>query len=73
LIDLHRLSRPLIENLGPEDSKKLFVWVKPGEYDALPKGRQDDTHLNEKGALQIAQLAADEIRAQKLPLSAWLK
>ena len=73
LIDLHQLTRPLLEKLGPEDSKKLFVWVKPGEYAALPKGRQDDTHFNEKGALQIAQLAADEIRAQKLPLAAWLK
>jgi lysophospholipase L1-like esterase len=73
LIDLHRLSRPLLENLGPEDSKKIFVWTKPGEYTRYPDGRQDDIHLNEKGALLIAQLAASEIRAQKLSLAAWLK
>jgi lysophospholipase L1-like esterase len=73
LIDLHRLSRPLLENLGPEESKKIFVWVKPGEYTRYPDGHQDDTHLNEKGALLIAQLVATEIRSQKLPLAAWLK
>jgi lysophospholipase L1-like esterase len=73
LIDLHRLSRPLLENLGPEESKKLFVWVKPGEYARYPSGRQDDTHFNESGARQIAQLVATEIRTQKLPLADWLK
>ena len=73
LIDLHRLSRTLLEKLGPEGSKSLFVWVKPGEYTRYPEGRQDDTHFNEKGAIQIAQLAVGEFRAQKLPLAAWLK
>ena len=73
LIDLHKLTWPLLEKLGPEESKTLFVWVKPGEYANLPKGRQDDTHFNEKGALQISQLVAAEIRSQELPLAAWLK
>jgi len=73
LIDLHKLTRPLLEKLGPEESKSLFVWVKPGEYAILPQGRQDNTHFNEKGALTIAQLVATEIRAQKLPIAAWLK
>ena len=73
LIDLHQLTRPLLEKLGPEDSKSLFVWVKPGEYANLPKGRQDDTHFNEKGALEISQLVAAQLRAQKHPLAEWLK
>jgi lysophospholipase L1-like esterase len=73
LIDLHKLTRPLLEKLGPEDSKSLFVWVKPGEYAILPKGREDDTHFNEKGALAVSELVAAEIRAQKLPLAEWLK
>jgi len=73
LIDLHALTRPLLEKLGPENSKSLFVWVKPGEYASIPNGREDDTHFNEKGALEISQLVANEIRAQKLPLADWLK
>lgn len=73
LIDLHKLTHSLLEKLGPEESKSLFVWVKPGEYAIHPKGRQDDTHFNEKGAHAIAELVANEIRAQQLPLAAWLK
>lgn len=73
LIDLHKLTRPLLEKLGPEDSKSLFVWVQPGEYEILPKGRQDDTHFNAKGALAVSELVVAEIRAQQLPLVAWLK
>ncbi|MFT3781807.1 MAG: rhamnogalacturonan acetylesterase [Nibricoccus sp.] len=73
LIDLHKFTRPLLEKLGPDDSKKLFVWVKPGEYDLYPKGREDDTHFNEKGALEISELVANDLRAQKLPLANWLK
>lgn len=73
LIDLHKLTRPLLEKLGPEDSKSLFVWVKPGEYEILPKGREDDTHFNAKGALAISELVATDLRAQNHPLAAWLK
>ncbi len=73
LIDLHKLTRPWLEKLGPEDSKTYFMWVKPGEYASLPKGRQDDTHFNEKGALEISRLVVDELRAQKHPLADWLK
>lgn len=73
LIDLHQLTRPLLEKHGPEDSKKLFVWVKPGEYASRPKGAQDDSHFNERGALAVAQLAAEQFRLQKSPLADWLK
>jgi len=73
LIDLNQLTRPLLENLGPEESKKLFVWVKPGEYARYPQGKEDDTHFNERGALEIAQLVATEIRTLKSPLASWLK
>jgi lysophospholipase L1-like esterase len=73
LIDLHALSKKLLVNLGPEKSKQLFVWVKAGEYIRYPAGHQDDTHLNEKGALEIALLVATEFRSEKLALTEWLK
>ncbi len=33
----------------------------------------DNTHLQEKGALAIGQLAMADAYEQKLPLSGWLK
>jgi lysophospholipase L1-like esterase len=72
LIDLHSLTEELIVGLGEEGSKKLFLWISPGQYLACPDGRQDDTHFSEFGATQVARLAADEIRRQEIPLKQYL-
>ena len=66
LIDHNVLSKSLVEQMGPEDSKQLFMWVEKGTNKAAPDGKQDDTHLKELGALKIAGLAVDEI-AVKIP------
>ena len=58
LIDLHAMSRELLEQMGSEESKKLFLWIAPGVYDSLPDGKQDDTHFSEFGAQRIAGLVA---------------
>lgn len=73
LIDLHQTSRTLIERLGPEDSKKLFLWVAPGQYKSLPEGKKDDTHFSEYGATQMATLVAEDLRKARLPLARFLK
>lgn len=39
-----------------------FVWVEPGIYAALPKGKQDNTHLNVRGARLIARMVAEAIK-----------
>jgi lysophospholipase L1-like esterase len=69
LIDLHKESMQLLEKLGPEGSRKLFLWVKPGVFTALPDGRQDNTHFNELGALKIAALVAQGLEGLNLPLA----
>lgn len=65
-VDMNKLTRELIEGMGCEASKKLFMWVAPDAVPALPKGREDDTHLNVYGARLIAQLGVDAI-AQAVP------
>ena len=62
LIDLQKMTKPLIEKYGVEGSKKLFMWIKPGEYPGYPEGDKDNTHLTELGAKEISKLVAVRIK-----------
>ena len=61
-IDLDAKSRALYEQFGPENSKWLFLQLKPGEHPNYPDGKEDNTHFNELGARLIAQLVLAELR-----------
>lgn len=61
LIDLQALTDTLVRSAGPEDSKRLYVWLGPGASKFFPEGRQDDTHLSAAGATAVARLAAREL------------
>lgn len=65
-VDMNRITHDLVESLGPEDSKSLFCWVEPNTVAAMPKGREDNTHLNIHGARTIAGLTVDAI-AEAVP------
>lgn len=54
-VDANKITHDLIQPMGPEDSKRLFMWIKPGEYEVYKDGRQDDTHLNVFGARTICR------------------
>jgi lysophospholipase L1-like esterase len=69
LIDLDRKSQELLQRLGSEPSKLLFVHLQPGEHPNYPSGKIDDTHFNELGARAMAQLVLSEMKAQKLDLA----
>ncbi|HTT56628.1 MAG TPA: rhamnogalacturonan acetylesterase [Opitutaceae bacterium] len=73
LLELQRLTTAMEEQAGVEGSKKIHLWIKPGEYARLPDGRQDDTHYSEYGATRVAALAVQEMRRLELPLCQWLK
>lgn len=73
LLDLHRKTRKLLEQYGPERSKALFLHIEPGEYPSLPDGKEDDTHLSGTGAFRVCDLAIEEIRATLPKLSEYLK
>lgn len=65
-IDMNKITHDLVEGLGPDESKKLFMWVAPNTVPAMPKGREDNTHLNVYGGRVIAGLTIDAI-AQAVP------
>lgn len=66
-VDMNRITKDLVEELGPEKSKSLFVWVEPNTIPAIPQGRQDNTHLNIYGARTITSLTIDAI-AEAIPI-----
>jgi lysophospholipase L1-like esterase len=67
LIDINQMSRDFITMLGDEASKPYYRWVEPGVDPKKPEGLQDDTHMMEKGAMQIARFIAEGIAELNLP------
>jgi len=73
LIDMHQKSERVLRRLGPEESLKLFLHLKPGENPNYPNGIEDNTHFNAHGAEVMAGLAVEGIRELKLDLARYLK
>lgn len=63
-IDMNRISKEIVQSLGAEKSKELFCWIPAGTNAAAPKGRQDDTHLQVRGARLMARKAAEAMFVQ---------
>lgn len=64
LFDMDKITQQLYQQFGVENSKWLFLQLKPGEHPNYPDGKEDNTHFNELGARLIAQLVLDEIKKQ---------
>ena len=73
LIDMHRTSEAVIVKYGIEDSRKLFLQLKPGENSNYPKGIDDNTHFSPLGAEEMAKLVVEGIRHAKIGLRKYLK
>ena len=73
LIDMHRMSETVIVRYGVEDSRKLFLQLKPGENTNYPKGVEDNTHFSPLGAEEMAKLVVEGIREKKIGLRKYLK
>ena len=69
LIDMHRKSERVLKQYGVEESKKLFLQLKPNENANYPKGIEDNTHFSPFGAEIMAGLAVEGIRELKLGLA----
>src|SRR5688572_24789710 len=68
-IDHDKISRQLLQEFGSENSKLLFLQLKPGEHPNYPEGKNDNTHFNELGARLMAQLVLKEIRKLNIELA----
>lgn len=69
LIDTDKKSQQLYQQFGMENSKLLFLQLKPGEHPNYPDGKEDNTHFNEFGARLIAQIILKEIKELKMELA----
>jgi lysophospholipase L1-like esterase len=68
-IDLDKKSQALYQEFGEEQSKLLFLQLAPGQHPNYPEGKTDNTHFNELGAREIAQLVLAEIKTLKIELA----
>ncbi|MEC0308155.1 rhamnogalacturonan acetylesterase [Paenibacillus lautus] len=74
LIDLAALSLEYFNQLGPEGTKSVFMWGRPGEFLLFPQGVTDNTHFQERGAARLADMVARRLKALGLqPLSLFLR
>ena len=64
LLDMEPLTREWVAGLGDEASKEFFMWVAPGTCPLYPDGRQDDTHLNVRGAHRVARMVGESLRKE---------
>lgn len=65
-VDMNRITHDLVEGMGPERSKEIFLWIPPKTVASHPAGKEDDTHLNIRGARLITGLTIDAI-AEAVP------
>lgn len=72
LIDLNALSKTLFEAMGPENSKKAFVYYPANSYPNQPTALADDTHFNTYGAYELAKCVVKSIVDQNLPLKKYI-
>ncbi len=73
LIDMHLGSEKVLKDLGAENSRTLFLQLKPNENANYPKGVEDNTHFNQNGAETMAKLAVEAIKKEKIGLRKYLK
>ena len=63
-VDANRVTHDIEQGMGIEGSRKLHMWLKPGEVESIPDGRKDNTHYNVFGARVVADALANEIAKQ---------
>jgi lysophospholipase L1-like esterase len=66
LIDMETLTSQWLQEAGVEGSKQYFHKLPPGVSKLYPKGLDDNTHFNEQGAREVAQMFVNEIKKQKV-------
>ncbi|NGZ74684.1 rhamnogalacturonan lyase family protein [Saccharibacillus alkalitolerans] len=64
LVDLNQASWEYFNELGPEGTKSIFMWVD---------GKEDNTHLQMNGAIEVSKLVAGLVKELNIPLSAFVK
>lgn len=61
-IDLYQITQKLLNQLGEQSSKSIYLHLEKGAHPNYPFGIEDDTHLSPYGAKLIASLIALELK-----------
>ncbi|OWA37531.1 hypothetical protein B9G55_05620 [Saccharibacillus sp. O16] len=64
LVDLNQASWEYFQGLGVEGTKSIFMWVDT---------KEDNTHLQMNGAIQVSKLVAELVQGLNIPLSVFVK
>lgn len=66
LIDMEEMTSDWLQNAGVEGSKAFFHKLPAGVSRLYPNGLDDNTHFNEEGAREVAQMFVREVKKQEL-------
>ena len=66
-IEMTQRTLRALDEMGEEESKKMFMNFPAGMYENYPEGKQDNTHLRPEGAAWIASLIADGLKPYAPP------
>ena len=72
-IDLDSITRAHFQAQGDAGSRLRFMHIAPNTHPNYPKGVSDNTHLNELGAREVAQLVLAELQRMQHPLALQLR
>lgn len=73
LLEMEPLTEAWLRELGDEASRAYFMWVAKGTSPRYPDGREDNTHLNVRGAHIVSRMVAREVEKQLPELAAHLR
>ena len=72
-VDMNAITHSLVESMGQEESKNIFLWIPPKTVASHPAGKEDNTHLNIRGARMITSLTVDAIAEAVPELAAYVR
>lgn len=67
-IDMDSVTREYFQAMGDEDSRLRYMQLEANVHPNYPKGMDDNTHFNELGAREVAQLVLAQMRKINHPL-----
>lgn len=67
-IDMERVTQQYFQKLGGINSRLRFMHIAPNLHPNYPMGVEDNTHFNELGAREVAQLVLIEMKKINHPL-----
>ncbi|WP_448212951.1 rhamnogalacturonan acetylesterase [Colwellia sp. MEBiC06753] len=71
--DMDEISRAYFQAQGDNLSQLRFMHIKPDTHPNYPYGVRDNTHFNQLGAREVAQLVLNELKAINHPILQFIR